>query len=380
MKVPYINLGLQHAPIKTEILKRIEKLLENGQFILGEEVRIFEKRFAELSQTKYALGVANGTDALFLSMLALGIGKGDEVITAPNSFLASASAIALIGATPVFADVRDDFNLDPAKVEKAITSKTKAIIAVHLTGRPAPIDELLQIAKKHNLHIIEDAAQAVSAEYKGKPVGGFGITGCFSLHPLKNLSAAGDGGVITTNDDKVYQYLVKARNHGLKSRDECELWSYNSRLDNLQAAILNVKLNVLDKWTERRREIASIYQQKFKGLDIVVPCDKSYEKAVYHTFIIQTSYRNELQKFLLENEIETKVHYPIPIYLQEAAKSLGYKKGDFPVTDHQVETILSLPVFAELTNEQVNYVCNKIIEFYTSKRSGTKTNLSAAGK
>lgn len=380
MKVPYINLGLQHAPIKAEILKRIEKLFDTGQFILGEEVQTFEKRFAELSETKYALGVANGTDALFLSMLALGIGKGDEVITAPNSFLASASAIALIGATPVFADVRDDFNLDPAKSEKAITSKTKAIIAVHLTGRPAPMDELLQIAKKHNLHIIEDAAQAIGAEYKGKPVGSFGITGCFSLHPLKNLSAAGDGGVITTNDDKVYQYLVKARNHGLKSRDECELWSYNSRLDNLQAAILNVKLNELDKWTLRRREIASVYQQKLKGLDMVVPLDKSYEKAVYHTFIIQTPYRNELQKFLLENEIETKIHYPIPIYLQEAAKSLGYKKGDFPVTDRQVETILSLPVFAELTNQQVNYVCDKIIEFYTLKKSGTKTNLSAAGK
>ena len=367
MKIPYINLGLQHKDIKKDILKSIETLLDTGQFILGEEVQKFEKRFAELYGTTYALGVANGTDALFLSLIALGIGKGDEVITAPNSFLASASSIAIAGATPVFADVRDDFNLDPAKVEKAITSKTKAIILVHLTGRPADIEAFTAIAKKYQLHLIEDCAQAVGATYKEKAVGSFGTTGCFSLHPLKNLSACGDGGVITTNDESIYNYLVKARNHGLKSRDECEFWSYNSRLDNLQAAILNVKFKELDKWNQRRREIASIYQKKLQGLDMIVPKDQEYEKAVYHTFIIQTKYRNELKQFLADNGIDTKVHYPIAIHQQEAAKSLRYVKGDFPVTDKQVETILSLPVFPELTNEQAHYVADKIVEFYSLK-------------
>jgi dTDP-4-amino-4,6-dideoxygalactose transaminase len=364
MQVPYINLGLQHKHIKQELLDATERVLESGQFILGDDVAKLEKTFASLCQTKYAVGVANGTDALFLSLLALGVKEGDEVITAPNSFLASASAAGLIGAKPVFADVREDFNLDPDKVEKAITPKTKAIIAVHLTGRPAPLDELLEVAKKHNIYLIEDCAQAVGAEYKGKRVGGFGITGCFSLHPLKNLSASGDGGVITTNDEKIYNYLLKARNHGLKNRDECEFWSYNSRLDNLHAALLNVKLKHLEAWTERRRHFAELYYEKLKGLKIVVPHDKPYEKAVYHTFIIQTEQRDKLKEFLAGKGVDTKIHYPIPIHLQEAARYLKYKKGDFPVTEKQTDTILSLPIYPELTDEQVNYIADCIIEFF----------------
>jgi dTDP-4-amino-4,6-dideoxygalactose transaminase len=364
MQVPYINLGLQHKNIKTELLAATERVLESGQFILGDDLAKLEKTFATLCQTKYALGVGNGTDALFLSLLAIGIKEGDEVITAPNSFLASASAIGLIGGKPVFADVRDDFNLDPAKVEKAITPKTKAIIAVHLTGRPAPMDELMDIAKKHNIHLIEDCAQAVGAEYKNKRVGSFGTTGCFSLHPLKNLAASGDGGVITTNNEKVYSYLLKARNHGLKNRDECEFWSYNSRLDNLHAALLNIKLLYLEQWTARRREIAERYYEKMQGLDIILPRDKPYEKAVYHTFIIQTKQRDKLKEFLASKGIDTKIHYPIPIHLQEAAKYLGYKKGDFPVTEKQAETILSLPIYPELTNEQVDYVAKNCADFF----------------
>jgi len=364
MQIPYINLGLQHKPIKEEILSAIGNVLENGQFILGDELSKFEKSFAELSGTKYALGVANGTDALFMSLKAIGIKQGDEVITAPNSFLASASSIVITGGTPVFADVKDDFNLDPEKVEKAITSKTKAIIAVHLTGRPAPMDELMAIAKKHNLHIIEDGAQAIGAEYKGKRVGSFGTTGCFSLHPLKNLAAGGDGGVITTNDDAIYKYLLVARNHGLKNRDECAFWSYNSRLDNLQAALLNVKLKHLNKWTERRRTLATLYHEEFKNLPMVTPHDKSYEKAVYHTFIIQTEERNKLKEHLASKGVDTKIHYPVPIHLQEAAKSLGHKKGDFPVTEKQAETILSIPVYPELTDEQVSYIIETIKGYY----------------
>lgn len=364
MKVPYIHLGQQHAPIKQEILKSVEALLDNGNYILGEEVSTFEKRFAALCQTKYALGIGNGTDTMILSMRALGIGVGDEVITAPNSYLASASSIALAGATPVFADVREDYNIDPAQIEKAITKKTKAIIPVHLTGRPADLDAILAIAKKHNLHVIEDCAQAVGARYKNKSVGSFGITGSFSLHPLKNLGACGDGGVITTNDDKLFSYLSKARTHGHSSRDEVDFWSFNSRLDNLQAAILNVKFNSLEKWNNRRREIAERYWNGLQQLPMYVPKDKEYEHSVYHTFIIQTDKRDALMTYLREQGVDTKIHYPVPIHLQKAAAYLGYKKGDFPVTEKQCETILSLPVFPQLDNEQVDYVIEKINSFY----------------
>ncbi|MFH1004707.1 MAG: DegT/DnrJ/EryC1/StrS family aminotransferase [Bacteroidota bacterium] len=367
MLIPYINLALQHHNINQKLLTAAEKVLKSGQFILGDEVKKFEENFSKIAGTKYAVGVDNGTDALILSLKSLGIKNGDEVITSPNSFLASASCIALVGAKIVFADVRDDFNLDPKSVEKTITKKTKAIIAVHLTGRPSDMDALLKICKRKKIYLIEDCAQAVGAKYNRKQVGSFGIIGCFSLHPLKNLSAIGDGGVLTTNNKKIYQWLVKARNHGLKNRDECDFWSMNSRLDNLHAALLNVKLKYLDAWTERRRKIASMYYERFKKLDMIVPHDNSNEKSVYHTFIIQTKYRDELKKFLSENEIDTKIHYPIPIHFQKAAKYLGYKKGDFPVTEKQAKTILSLPVYPELTDEQVKYIIDKVIEFYSLK-------------
>lgn len=364
MNVPFINLGLQNRLIKDELLDIVSGLLDSGQFILGEDLVKFERSFAQLCGTKYAVGVANGTDALFLAMKVIGIQGGDEVITAPNSYLASASSIYLAGATPVFADVREDFNIDPEQIRKVISPNTKAIIPVHLTGRPADIDAILAIAKEHHLAVIEDCAQAVCAEYKDKPVGSFGNLGCFSLHPLKNLSACGDGGVVTTNNEDLYQKLLKARNHGLRNRDECEFWSYNSRLDNLHAAMLNVKLNKLSGWTARRREIASYYYERLSGLDMVVPTDKSFEKAVYHTFIIQTARRDELKNFLSKKGIDTKIHYPIPIHLQDAAKYLGYRKGDFPVTENQTGTILSLPVFPELSDNQVEYVAATINNFF----------------
>ncbi|HEY4800205.1 MAG TPA: DegT/DnrJ/EryC1/StrS family aminotransferase [Bacteroidia bacterium] len=367
MNIPYINLALQHQNLKHELLAAAEKTLMSGQFILGDEVKKFEEQFAKLAGAKYAVGVDNGTDALIFAMKALGVGKGDEVITAPNSFLASASSIALAGAKIVFADVREDFNLDPAKVEKAITKRTKAVIAVHLTGRPADMDALLKICKKKKIQLIEDCAQAVGAEYNGKRVGSLGVIGCFSLHPLKNLSAAGDGGVLTTSSEKIYNWLMRARNHGLKNRDECDFWSVNSRLDNLQAALLNVKMDYIERWTNRRREIAALYHSKLKNLDMIVPHDKENEKAVYHTFIIQTKHRNKLKFFLAGNGVDTKVHYPIPIHFQKAAKHLGYKKGSFPVTEKQSKTILSLPVYPELTDEQVLFVCEKINEFYSQK-------------
>lgn len=364
MKVPFIDLGLQHLLIKDELLNVVSGLLDSGQFILGDDLVKFEMSFARLIGTKYAIGVANGTDALFLSMRVLGIGQGDEVITAPNSFLASASSIVLAGATPVFADVREDFNIDPSEIKKVISAKTKAIMPVHLTGRPADMDAIMAIAQEYHLAVIEDCAQAVCATYKDKPVGSFGDLGCFSLHPLKNLSACGDGGVITTNNEDLYQMLLKARNHGLRNRDECELWSYNSRLDNLQAAMLNVKLKKLPGWTARRRETAAYYFNRLSGLDMILPCDTPFENSVYHTFIIQTARRDELKRFLAEKEIDTKIHYPVPIHLQDAAKNLGYKKGDFPVTESQTGTILSLPIFPELSDYQIEYVADAISSFF----------------
>ena len=364
MKVPYIHLGQQHAGIKQEILDSIGKLLDSGSFILGEETAVFEQRFAELTGVKHAIGVGNGTDTMILSMRALGIGQGDEVITAPNSYLASASSIALAGATPVFADVRDDYNIDPAKIEQAITEKTKAIIPVHLTGRPADMDAIMAIAEKHNLNVIEDCAQAVGASYKGKAVGSFGITGSFSLHPLKNLGACGDAGMITTNSDELAAYLRKARTHGHSSRDEVDFWSFNTRIDNLQSAILNVKMNELSGWNDRRRAIADRYRKALKELPVYLPTDTEHEFAVYHTFIIQTDRRDALMQFLLEKGIDTKIHYPLPIHLQKAAAYLGYKKGDFPVTEKQCETILSLPVYTQLGDAQVDLVIASIQDFF----------------
>lgn len=368
MNVPYVDLGAQYRGIKQEVLDRIGALLDSGAFIMGEELATFEKSFAHLCGTKYAIGVANGTDALFLSLMALGIGKGDQVITAPNSYLASASSIALAGATPVFADVLDDMNLDPAAVRKAITPATKAIIAVHLTGRPARMAELLAIAREQGIQVIEDCAQAIGATLNGQHVGSFGTAGCFSLHPLKNLAAAGDGGVITTSDDGVAAHLLKARNHGMRDRDHSDFFSYNSRLDNLQAAILNVKMRELPRWTERRRAIAAMYQQGLAGVgDLLIPQDRDGERAVYHTFIIQTAHRDALKQYLADHGVDTKVHYPVPIHLQEAASYLGYRKGDFPVTEEQSGTILSLPVFAELSDGQVRHVVSTIRAFFNTQ-------------
>lgn len=367
IKVPYVDLGAQYAGIKAEVMERIGALLDGGAFILGEELAQFERSFADLCGTRHAIGVANGTDALFLSLMALGIGKGDEVITAPNSYLASGSSIALAGATPVFADVLDDMNLDPGEVRKAITPRTRAIIAVHLTGRPARMHELLAIAKEHGLHVVEDCAQAIGATLDGRPVGSFGSTGCFSLHPLKNLGAAGDGGVITTNDDAIAAHLLKARNHGMRDRDHSDFFSYNSRLDNLQAAILNVKMRELSRWTERRRAIASMYRDGLAGVgDLLLPADRPGEHAVYHTFIVQTARRDELRRHLADHGIDTKIHYPVPIHLQQAAAHLGYRQGDFPVTERQCATILSLPVFAELSDGQVRHVIASINSFFAT--------------
>ena len=363
IRVPYVNLALQHRAIKGELLRAIEQVLDHGQFILGPEVSAFEEQFAAYCSTRYAVGVDNGTSALYLVMRALGIGPGDEVITAPNSFLASASSIALTGARPAFVDVRDDYNMDPGLLEAAITPRTRAIIPVHLTGRPADMRPIMETSQRHGLYVIEDCAQAVGARYHGQRVGSFGIAGCFSLHPLKTLNAVGDGGIITTNDPDLYEKLRKARNHGLRNRDECEFWSYNCRLDTIQAAMLLVKMKYLDQWTEARRENAAFYQNQLQDV-VQVPEDRPYEYAVYHTFVIQADRRDELQRYLAERGVETKVHYPIPIHLQGAAHSLGYRPGDFPVAERLSQRILSLPVYPELIDQQKETIVVDIRSFY----------------
>lgn len=362
--VKFVNIAAQFNSLKDEILKKIDDICQSGSFILGNELKEFERNFASYCGCRYAVGVANGTDALFLVMKALGIGSGDEVITAPNSFLATAGAVIAAGAKPVFADVRDDYNIDPNKIEEAITGRTKAIMPVHLTGRPADMSAILDIAKRHDLYVIEDAAQSVGASYNGKKAGSFGIAGCFSFHPLKTLNAYGDGGAITTNDTTLYEKLVKIRNHGLKNRDECDVWGYNSRLDNLQAAILNVKLRYLDGWNKRKREMAAMYGERLRGV-VKVPVDAQSEEPVYHTFIVQCERRDELMQHLLKLGVETKMHYPIPIHLQEAASLLGYKKGDFPVAEAQAKKILSLPIYPELSDEELEAVCNAVRSFYS---------------
>ena len=363
IRVPYVNLALQHQTIKGELLQAMEQVLDHGQFILGPEVRTFEEQFAAYCGTRYAVGVDNGTSALYLVMRALGIGPGDEVITAPNSFLASASSIALTGARPAFVDVRDDYNMDPGLLEAAITPRTRAIIPVHLTGRPADMRPIMETSQRHGLYVIEDCAQAVGARYHGQRVGSFGIAGCFSLHPLKNLNAVGDGGVITTNDPDLCDKLRRARNHGLRNRDECEFWSYNCRLDTLQAAMMLVKMKYLDQWTEARRANAAFYREHLSDV-VQVPEDKPHEYSVYHTFIVQAEQRDELQQYLLDDGIESKVHYPLPIHLQDAARKLGYSPGSFPVTESQTSHILSLPVYPELTEPQLRLVVGSVGGFY----------------
>ena len=364
-QIPFVNLKIQHASLKSELLTAIGEVLDGGNFVLGKEVAEFERQFAQLCGVRYAVGVNSGTDALIFALKAIGIRSGDEVITVPNSFVASASCIRVLGAKPVFVDVGDDYNIDPSQIAAAITPKTKAIIPVHLTGRPCDMEPILAIAKDKGVAVVEDAAQAVLAEYQGHSVGSFGIVGCFSLHPIKNLGACGDGGVIVTDDPELYEKLKIMRNIGLRTRDDCVMWSHNSRLDPLQAAILLVKLGYLHEWTQQRQENARYYQTQLAGIpQIQMPPEREWEKCVYHTFVIQVERRDELRQFLSDRGIGTAIHYPVPIHLSTAARELGYAEGSFPVTEMQSRRILSLPIYQGLTVEELDQVCQNIKLFY----------------
>lgn len=363
LQISYVEIGTQYTDQRQELLAILDRVLASGQYILGEEVERFEERFAKLCGVKYAVSVANGTDSLILAMKALGIGAGDDVITVPNSWISSASSIALLGARPVFVDVLADQLMDPQLLAKAVTPKTKAILPVHLTGKCAQMGSILEFAKTKGIPVIEDAAQSVGAKHFGKTSGSMGLIGSFSLHPLKNLNACGDAGILTTNDSAMAEKLRLLRHHGLKDRNTVVQWGYNSRLDALQAAILNFRLEKLDEITEKRRRNAAFYEKALAGL---VECPKEDQGCfdVYHTFVIQTECRDALQSYLKEKGIQTAVHYPTPIHLQPAASYLGYRVGDFPVTEKQAQRILSLPVHQNMTQEGLEYVASQVRAFY----------------
>jgi dTDP-4-amino-4,6-dideoxygalactose transaminase len=361
--VPYVALALRARRVKRELMAAIERVIDQGMYILGPEVEEFERRFAEYCGTRYAVGVSDGTAALILALRAIGVAPGDEVITAPNSFVASASSAALLGATPRFVDVRrDDMNMDPARLEAAITSRTKAIVPVHLTGYPADMEPILKIGERHGIPVIEDAAQSVGTVYHGRRTGSIGLMGCFSLHPLKNLHAIGDAGVITTSDERLYRWLLKARNHGLKSRDEVEFWSTNSRLDTLHAAVLTVMLQYVDTWIAERRAIATQFASALRDV-VGVPTEAPGCFHTYQTFMITAERRPALLQHLRESGIDAKVHYPVTIPQQEAARALGHRPEDFPVASWLAERIVSLPLYGEMTDAQRTAVIDGVRSF-----------------
>lgn len=366
MRVKYLDLPKQFKD--EELWIALKKQFEACQFIMGPEVERFESNFAKLCQTSYALGVNSGTDAIFLALKALGIGPGDEVITVPNSFVATTGAIVATGAKPVFVDVCPDYNVDVELIKPAITRRTKAILPVHLTGNPAEMPKIMEIARENHLYVIEDAAQAAAASIKGQLVGSFGDVGCFSLHPLKNLNVCGDGGVITTKSEEIYKKVRLLRNHGLKNRDEIEFFGYNSRLDTLQAVVANYVMNDLESIIQKRQKNASIYNTELKHLEdfVILPLQREGVVQVYHTYVIQVKKREELISYLNEHGVETKIHYPVPIHLQKACRELGYKKRDFPVCEKQVESVLSLPIHQHLTKDQICYVADLIKDFYVN--------------
>jgi dTDP-4-amino-4,6-dideoxygalactose transaminase len=365
MKINYVNLAQQWAEDKIGLLKIIDQTLSTGKFVGGEQVDIFEKNIAKICGCKYAVGLNSGTDALTLALHLAGVRRGDEVITTPNSFIASTSVIVHLGARPVFIDVLPDQNINYNLIKKKITKKTKVIMPVHLTGRLCEMDPIMKLANKFGIAVIEDAAQAIGSKYNNKKAGSFGFAGCFSAHPLKNLNAMGDAGYLTTNNYNVYKKIKDISNHGMTNRNIVKNFGYVSRLDNIQAAILNYRLKKLDKIIFLRRRNASLYKSLIKTENVFIPEEKRNQFNTYHTFVVQIyNNREKLISFLKKNGIGTSIHYPIPIHLQPAAKFLGYKKNDFPETEKQSKQILSLPIHHQLKLKEIEYISKKINEFF----------------
>jgi dTDP-4-amino-4,6-dideoxygalactose transaminase len=360
-----VNLKKQYAPLKDEILLGIGHVFEGMQLFLGENVQALEKDFAQFCGASYGLGVSDGTSALHVILRAMDIGPGDEVITVSHTFIASAEAILLAGAKPVFVDINPStYLMDVSQVEAKITAHTKAILPVHLYGQIVDIDPLLEIASKHHLRVIEDACQAHGADYKGRKSGTLGDAAAFSFYYSKNLGAYGEGGFITTNDSELYRRLRMIRDHGSERRYYHDLVGMNARLDEIQAVVLRAKLPHLAEWNQQRRGHAALYNQLLKGSPAITPVEMEGNNHIYHLYVVQVPKRDELQAWLKERGIFTGIHYPVPNHLQPAMKSLGYKQGDFPVTEQVVGNILSLPMFAELTDEEIETVAAAVKEFY----------------
>lgn len=364
MKIKYIDLRVQTKKIAPKLLDIFKEVIGSGQFVGGSYISFFEKEMSKYLGVKYCVALNSGTDALTFAMHSLGIKRGDEVITPPNSFIASTAAIIHLGAKPVFVDVLPDQNIDFSKIENCITKKTKAIMPVHLTGRPCEMSEIMRISKKYNLKVIEDAAQSIGTKYANKKIGTIGDIGCFSAHPLKNLNALGDSGYLATNNKKIYEKIKDLSNHGMTKRNTIYRFGYVSRMDSLQAAILTFKLKNLNNVISKRRKNFRIYYDHLDRKNIFFPLEKKYQYNTYHTFVIQVKKRDKLRKFLLNKKIDTSIHYPVPIHLQPAAKFLGYKKGDFPVTEHQSKNILTLPIHQDLKKSDILRICKEINLFY----------------
>ncbi|HMP72732.1 MAG TPA: DegT/DnrJ/EryC1/StrS family aminotransferase [Kiritimatiellia bacterium] len=368
MNIPFIDLNVQFSAIESELMPALRGVLEQTNFILGQPVADFEKAFAAYSECAHAVGVASGLDAIKLALRALDIGPGGEVITAANTFIATALGISAVGANVVLVDIDPEtYNLDPAKLEAAITPRTKAIMPVHLYGQPADMDPIMDVARKHGLKVIEDASQAHGARYKGKRVGSFGDISAFSLYPGKNLGAYGDGGVITTNDPNLAESMSVLRNYGSKVKYYHLMKGENSRLDTLQAVVCGVKLKYLDEGNQKRRANAARYSSNLSGLsDVITPITHPDVEHVFHLYVIRIKDREALMKHLQSKGVPTIIHYPIPIHLQDAYAGEGWSKGDFPITEAYADEILSLPMFPELTEKQIDYVTRCIQEHYES--------------
>lgn len=383
MIIPFLDLKIQYNSLKSEILPAIEEVLSNTAFVLGKAVSEFEQKFAEAHNAKYCYGVGTGTAGNHLVLWALGIGPGDEVIIPANTFIATAWGATLCGAQPVFVDCHSEsYNLDPTKLHTGITPKTRAIVAVHLYGQPADIDGIEKalvsanfekieagtfIHKKTNqkIYVVEDCAQAHLSEYKGKKIGTLGIASSWSFYPGKNLGACGEGGAVMTNDPELAKKFKMIRDHGAEKKYFHEILGHNYRMEGIQGAVLGIKLKYLAQWTELRRAVAQKYNVRLQGTgDVFLPKELPYAKHVYHLYVIQTTKRNELQSYLNSKGIGTGLHYPVPLHLQKCFLNYDYSEGDFPITEQLAKKCLSLPMFAEMTDEQIEYVVNVIKEFY----------------
>jgi dTDP-4-amino-4,6-dideoxygalactose transaminase len=368
MKVPLLDLKSEYAELRDEILPALDRVCRNSSFVQGEEVEDFEREFADFCGVKHCVALSSGTAALHLGLLALGVQSGDDVITTPNSFLATAEAITYCGARPVFVDIDPaTANLDPRLIERSITPCTRVILPVHLYGRPADMDPIREIATRHHLRVLEDAAQAHAARYRAQRVGSLGLAAAFSFYPTKNLGAYGEGGALTTNDDAIAKFARAARSHGQTARYDHEFPGYNYRMQGFQGAVLSIKLRRLHAWTQKRREIAKEYRRLFEGARLEMPQDDPRDECVYHQFVIYVNNRNSVIAQLAARGVDTAVHYPKPIHLQPAYSSLGYPAGTFPNAERACERALSLPIFPGMTAEQVNYVAASVLEVVAKK-------------